>query len=89
MTAPAARDPQPVYLCRMMERLGIEPGGAALPRLSLHYAAAFRRCGACPSRQACGDWLAQAQPSASLAPRFCPNADIFFELKLDPAGRAA
>jgi hypothetical protein len=70
----------------MMERLGIEPGGAAVPRLGLRYATAFRQCRSCPSTPACREWLAQAPSHASLPPRFCPNFDILFELQFDAPG---
>jgi len=66
----------------MMERLGLEPGGGVVPRLSLSYATASVRCEACLSRQLCRDWL-DSMPAAAIAPRFCPNADIFFELRVD------
>jgi hypothetical protein len=66
----------------MMRRLGIVPGGA-LPRLSLAYVTAFHRCEACPSKQACRNWLDHMPASVVFAPHFCPNADIFFELQVD------
>ena len=83
MALPAGRERQPTHICEMMERLGIEPGGGVLPRLSLSYATAFRRCEACPSKQACRDWLERMPRSVAFAPRFCPIADILFELKVD------
>ena len=83
MAAPAARERRPLYLCEMMERLGIEPGGGVVPHLSLSYTTAFRRCKACASKQACRDWLDSMPASVLFAPRFCPNADIFFELQVD------
>ena len=64
----------------MMERLGIDPGGGTVPSLSLSYAAAFHHCETCRSKQACRDWLDQAPAPAAFAPRFCPSADILFEL---------
>jgi len=83
MAAPTARKRQPIYICEMMERLSIEPGGGVISRLGLSYAAAFHRCEACPSKQACRDWLDRMSASGVFAPRFWPNADIFFELQVD------
>ncbi len=67
----------------MMERLGIEPGGGAVPHLGLSYATALRRCEACPSKESCRDWLDGVPTSVAIAPRFCPNGDIFLELQVD------
>jgi hypothetical protein len=86
MAAPAACEPRSISICEMMQRLGIEPGGGVVPRLSLSYAAALHRCETCPSKQACRDWLDSMSASVALAPRFCPNADIFFELQADRPG---
>lgn len=87
MTAPVAHDHQPICIFAMMDRLGIEFGASALPQLGLRYATAFRRCDACPSKQACLDWLDHSPAEAALPPRFCQNADLFLELLLDPAAR--
>jgi Family of unknown function (DUF6455) len=84
VAAPVVRERQPTYI--MMERLGIEPGGGVVPRLSLSYATAFRRCEACPSKQACREWLDSMPVPVVFAPRFCPNADIFFELQVNQPG---
>ncbi len=75
-----ARETETAYACRMMEALGIEPGGSVIPRLSLLYSAVFRRCQSCPSKKLCGEWLDLDAP-ASLPPRFCPNSDALFELR--------
>ena len=72
----------PTHICEMMEHLGIEPGGGVVPHLSLSYMIAFHRCEACPVKQACRAWLDGAPPQVTLAPRFCPNADILFELQV-------
>jgi len=64
---------------RMMEHLGIELGGGVIPRFGLLYASAVRRCQKCESVHACSKWLGAAS-STLVAPDFCPNADIFFEL---------
>jgi hypothetical protein len=82
MTVAAAFERQSSSICEMMERLGIEPGGGVVPRLSLSYMTAFHRCEACPSKLACRTWLDSVPASAAFAPRFCPNADIFFELQV-------
>ena len=86
MVEPTARKSAPIYMREMMERLGIEPGGGAAPSLSLSYATAFHRCEACLSKQACREWLDRMPAAAALAPRFCPNADIFFALQVDEPG---
>jgi hypothetical protein len=82
MAAPAAREHYPIYICEMMERLGIDPGGRVVPRLSLSYLTAFHRCRSCPSKQNCRAWLDNTDAPVTFAP-FCPNADIFFELQVD------
>jgi len=78
MAAPTARERQPIYMCEMMERLGLEPGGGVVALLGLSYATALRSCEACPSKEACRDWLDSMPASMG-----CPNADIFFELEVD------
>ena len=70
-------------LCKMMERLGIDPGGGVISRLGLQYATALRRCESCPVKQVCTKWLDEASESAGIAPPFCPNGDILFELQFD------
>jgi hypothetical protein len=84
--APATPKHLPIYICEMMERLGIERGGGVVPRLSLSYATALHRCEACPTKKACRDWLDSLPASVSLPPRFCPNTAIFFELQVDRPG---
>ena len=76
----------PNHTVRMMQRLGIDPGGGVVPHLSLSHIAAFHRCEACAFKLACREWLDGAPASALLAPPFCPNADIFFELRVDQPG---
>ena len=73
----------PLQVFAMMERLGIEPSAAILPRLSLRYATAFRRCKACQSKECCRDWLHCAPTTIDFAPFFCTNAEILFELQND------
>jgi hypothetical protein len=82
MAAPA-RERRPIYICEMMEHLGLEPGGGVAPHLGLIYATALRRCEACLAKEACRDWLDSMPASVAFAPRFCPNDDIFFELQVD------
>jgi hypothetical protein len=83
MAAPAINGRHPLYLIELMDRLGIEPGEGVIAGLGLSYATAVHRCEACPAKQECRDWLASAPKSVSLAPRFCPNNDILFELQVD------
>ena len=83
MPSPIADERQPTYILEMMQRLGIEPEGGAVARLGLSYAAAFQRCESCACKTACRAWIDKAPASPILAPRFCPNSDIFFELKFD------
>jgi len=83
MAAPALATRQPIYMVELMERLGIDPGEGVVPRLGLSYVTALRRCEACPSKQACREWLDGMPQAVSFAPAFCPNADIMFELQVD------
>lgn len=83
MDGQAPRERQATHLVDMMQRLGIDPSGGAVPRLSLIYATAFHRCDACSCKQACRDWLDRMPQSVAFAPRFCPDADILFELQVD------
>ena len=82
-------DHHPACIGDMMRRLGIEPGGGALPRLGPVYAAAFHRCEQCPTPDACREWLKGAADVLNIPPRFCPNGDIFFELQFDQVGPRA
>ena len=72
----------PLLIAQMMERIGVDPAGGVLPQYSLRYAAARRNCAACKSKPACLKWL-DTHAVAYLAPMFCPNADVFFELQYD------
>ncbi len=84
MAAPVAQKRQPIYMCEMMERLGIEPGGGMAARVGPE----FTLWRFTVVKLAC-----QKKPAASgsivcrhrwrFAPGFCPNADIFFELQID------
>jgi len=84
MTAPAQEYSLHIY--EMMARLGINPGGGVLPRLSLRYATAVQRCENCRSKKVCQDWLDYAPAMVNFAPDFCMDTDILFELQCDQAG---
>jgi hypothetical protein len=88
MTPSASRQNQSRNLYEMMERLGIEPGGGVVPRLSLTYATALHRCAACQFTQACRKWLDSMPASVPFAPQFCPNTDTLFELQVAQPGPA-
>jgi hypothetical protein len=75
-----------LHIYAMMARLGIESHAGVLPRLSLQYATAFRRCKECRSKKACQDWLEYPPAMVNFAPDFCLNADILFELRYDQPG---
>ena len=81
MPSPITHERQPAQILEMMERLGIEPEGGVVARLGLSYTTARHRCDSCICKTECRAWIDKA--SALLAPRFCQNSDIFFELKFD------
>lgn len=83
LAATAVPTRQPIYLREMMRRLGIDPAGDILPEACLNYYTALHRCQTCPCQQACRGWLDQAPAAVSAPPRFCPSADILFELQFD------
>ena len=83
MTGPGARR---MYIGEMMDRIGIERGEGVVARLGLTYAVAFRRCVACSSKQACREWLDRTRPRMGFVPRFCPNVEIFHDLRLNQLG---
>ncbi len=86
MTAANKREHKPACIYDMMERLGIEAAGGILPRFSLTYASALHRCEQCQTPDACREWLKTAPQALHFAPKFCPNGDLFFELKFDRPG---
>lgn len=88
MPSPENSARQPTYISEMMQRLGIEPGGGVVPRLSLAYMTAFHRCETCPAKEACREWLDSMPRSVASAPSFCPNDDILFELRVDQPSHA-
>jgi len=89
MASPKDSARQLTQISEMMERLGIDSGETAVPRLSLIYTTAFHRCEACPAKQACREWLDSMPRSMASAPRFCPNADLLFELRVNQPGRSS
>jgi hypothetical protein len=42
-----ATERRPVYVSKMMERLGLDPSGGVVPQLSLLYATASHQCESC------------------------------------------
>jgi len=69
----------------MMARLGIDQDTVGPSQLSLWFETALQRCGNCQAKTACRDWLGCTRPAA-VAPWFCVNADILFELQYDQLG---
>ncbi len=70
-------DLQARLLGEMMERLGVDPGGAAREASGAGLAAAASRCRACGSWDACKGFLEATEGLAPAAPAFCPNGDFF------------
>ena len=89
MAVSSATGRHSAYLDEMMERLGVELAGGVVPRWSLSYATALHRCQACLSKEDCQAWLDSMPNSVSFAPRFCPIADILFELQVEQPPDAA
>jgi len=89
MSSPKEPVHQPTYVYEMMRRLGIEPGEGVVPRLSMAYMTAFHRCQTCPAKEACREWLDSMPHSVVTAPKFCPNDDILFELRISQPGHAS
>jgi Family of unknown function (DUF6455) len=69
----------------MMERLGIDLGCRATPRLGLTFSCALRTCSSCTAREACAEWQAKGPEAPFGPPEFCPNTDLLWELLCDPA----
>jgi len=74
-----------VNIGRMMERLGIDPAYGVLPSYGVIFSSAWRTCRRCAASAECTKWLAETRASAVGPPRFCPNADLLWELLCDPA----
>jgi len=85
------KDParEPTYIHEMMQRLGIDPREGAAARLCMAHITAFHRCQTCPAKKACREWLDAMPPSVAVAPGFCPNDDILFELRVNQPGYAS
>jgi hypothetical protein len=62
----------------MMERIGVDPGLAALRGRS--FTAAGRRCLWCAASQQCERWLEETG-SADRGPSFCPNTPFFEDVR--------
>jgi hypothetical protein len=77
-----------IYVYEMMGRLGIDPAEGVVPRLSMAYMTAVRRCQTCGTKDDCRRWLDSMLPPVSIIPSFCPNEDILFELRVNHPGRA-
>ena len=75
--------PRTIQLYEMMEKLGLEPTSGVLPQYSLRHATALHLCKACRRKKICRNWLDRAPPMVKLAPHFCPDAEILFELQYD------
>jgi len=76
-------DLAPLAVYEMMRHLGIDTAGGVIPRYGLAFACAARTCRGCAEAKNCRKWLQSASPTQSLAPRFCPNADLLLQLTLD------
>lgn len=74
------------FMLDMAERLGIDPAGGVVAHSSLTYLTALHRCQACASKTDCRAWLDSMPMSVSFAPPFCPNRDVFFEMRFDQPG---
>ncbi len=82
MAFAAAQFRRPVCLREMMRRLDIDPADAILPHVCLSYFTALHRCESCACKRACRHWLDEMPAAVSTPPRFCPSADILFELQV-------
>jgi len=83
MVAPVAHERRTSRIAEMMNCLRIDPDRSVGPRLSVGYETAFQRCKVCEFKKACRNWLDACSAPAMCAPRFCPNADILFELSVE------
>ena len=70
---------------KMMGRLGIDMGYAALPRYGLAFSSALRACNSCTARAQCAQWMAKTRQTAFGPPKFCASVDLLWELLCDPA----
>ena len=67
----------------IMDRLGIDVAGGALPQFGLLFSCAVRSCQHCRYGAECREWLRGAPKVLDAAPAFCPIADIMFQLQCD------
>lgn len=70
----------------MTARLGMDAEDGVSLQMCLWFETAFARCEACQAMKACRDWLNCAPLNVSVAPWFCCNGDILFELQYDEPG---
>ncbi len=77
-----------VKLFAMMNKLGLEPVGAPVPRFGYMLASAYHACKTCQSVEACHEWLANAANSKrNVAPAFCLNNELLAEFLFEPVMR--
>ena len=77
-----------VELFAMMEALGMNPSGAAVPRFGHMLASAFHACKSCQCAAPCREWLTAAAGSqVSAAPSYCPNGGLLDEFLAEPLMR--
>ena len=86
MATPVPPQKHPLFICEMMEHLGIDPGAHMTAQWSLSYMTALHRCQDCAHGKECRAWLDGTPDAVAVPPRFCPNADIFFEMQVDQPG---
>jgi len=86
MATSGASHKQPAFMLEMMEHLGINPGTRISAQWSLSYMTALHRCRDCKQTRECRAWLDNTPAAVTLPPRFCSNADIFFEMQVDQPG---
>lgn len=67
----------------MMQRIGLDQAAVAQQRLGLTLAHAIRTCRNCSAGETCTDWLARAPATLPQAPAFCPNRELFAQLRED------
>ena len=65
-------------LMKMLQRVGLDPDIAALGDTETIFREIRRRCRRCQTEGRCERWLAGEEEGANT---FCPNAEVFEELK--------
>ena len=86
MESSATSQKEPALMLEMMEQLGIDPGARMAAEWSLSCLTAVHRCLDCQHKRECRAWLDDMPAAATLPPRFCPCADILFEMQVDQPG---